>query len=122
LLADDNQDAADSLAMLLRHDGHRVEVVHDGDQAVEAFARVQPDVVLLDIGMPRLSGYEVARRLRADNRSVLLIAITGWGQGADREKSAAAGFDHHLTKPVEYEALIKLLEPDSSRETLAARS
>lgn len=113
LLADDNRDAADSLAMLLRSDGHDVKLVHDGDEAVTAFDAFNPDIVLLDIGMPHRSGYEVAKYIRGTSRSALLIAITGWGQSSDREKSTAAGFDHHLTKPVDYDSLTTLL---ASRE------
>lgn len=119
LIADDNVDAAVSLAMLLRQDGHEVDVVHDGESAIAAFAAGKPDAALLDIGMPRLSGNEVAKRLRDIDKSVLLIAITGWGQSADRDQSAAAGFDHHLTKPVDYQTLAKLLEPNARREKLA---
>jgi signal transduction histidine kinase/CheY-like chemotaxis protein len=120
LIADDNVDAGDSLAMLLRSDGHDVKVVRDGEEALRVFAAFSPDVVLLDLGMPRLSGYEVARRLRAHDSAVLLIAITGWGQSADRAKSAAAGFDHHLTKPVDSGELAKVLMPDVRRPRLAS--
>jgi PAS domain S-box-containing protein len=109
LLADDNRDAAVSLAMLLRSDGHEVRLAHDGDEAVNAFELFNPDIVLLDIGMPRRSGYEVANHIRSTSRSAMLIAITGWGQISDREKSTAAGFDHHLTKPVDYAQLVALL-------------
>ena len=120
LLADDNVDAGDSLAMLLRGDGHEVSVVRDGEEALITFATFNPDVVLLDLGMPRLSGYEVGRRLRDENPTLLLIAITGWGQSGDRAKSAAAGFDHHLTKPVDYRELATLLMPDAERLRLSA--
>jgi DNA-binding response OmpR family regulator len=106
--------------MLLRSDGHDVKVVRDGEEALRVFAAFSPDVVLLDLGMPRLSGYEVARRLRAHDSAVLLIAITGWGQSADRAKSAAAGFDHHLTKPVDSGELAKVLMPDVRRPRLAS--
>jgi CheY-like chemotaxis protein len=121
LIADDNRDAAESLATLLRMDGHDVVVTHDGEDAYQAFGRNRPDIALLDIGMPLLSGYELARRIRADanNAGVLLIAITGWGQGGDKAKAATAGFDHHLTKPLEYSHLIELLRPNAMRVTLA---
>jgi signal transduction histidine kinase/CheY-like chemotaxis protein len=122
LLADDNVDAADSLAMLLRSDGHEVKVVRDGAEALEAFGVFDPDVVLLDLGMPRLSGYEVARRLRKDHPAVLLIAITGWGQSRDRTKSTDAGFDHHLTKPIDYRELAKALMPDAGRPRLSSHA
>jgi signal transduction histidine kinase/ActR/RegA family two-component response regulator len=118
LVADDNRDAAESLAMLLSHDGHEVRLAHDGEQALRMLATFDADVALLDLGMPHLSGYDVAKRIRANNSDMLLIAITGWGQSSDREKSAAAGFDHHLTKPVDYDALCALLMPNAHRDTL----
>jgi CheY-like chemotaxis protein len=122
LLADDNQDAAESLAVLLRADGHRVAVAYDGQSAVSLFQQLDPDVVLLDIGMPRMSGYEVAKSIRAlaSNNDAVLIAITGWGQGSDRARSAAAGFDHHMTKPVDYGELTKLLQPNTRHDRLTA--
>ena len=112
LLADDNRDAAESLAILLRLEGHEVELAHDGLSAWRCFETRRPDVALLDIGMPHANGYEVARRIRAapEGSSVLLIAITGWAQDADKLESRAAGFDHHLTKPIEPDALIGLLD------------
>jgi CheY-like chemotaxis protein/two-component sensor histidine kinase len=122
LIADDNIDAGESLALLLRSDGHEVKVVHDGQQALDVFAAFNPDAVLLDLGMPRLSGYEVAKRLRANDSVVLLIAITGWGQSGDRARSAQAGFDHHLTKPVEYRQLAQLLMPDTRRPRLSSQA
>ena len=111
LIADDNRDAADTLAALLRMDGHEVTVAHDGPEALAAFSEVQPEVVLLDIGMPGLSGYEVARRLRQGlaGRSVTLIAVTGWGQDRDKAQALAAGFNYHFTKPVDPEHLSQLL-------------
>jgi signal transduction histidine kinase/CheY-like chemotaxis protein len=111
LLADDNRDAAESLAIILRLEGHDVELAHDGQSAFQAFARRRPDVALLDIGMPKSNGYEVARQIRAtaDGHAVLLIAITGWAQDSDKAQSRAAGFDHHLTKPIEPQTLIGLL-------------
>ncbi len=111
LLADDNRDAAESLAIVLRLEGHEVELAHDGDAALRAFESRRPDVALLDIGMPNSNGYDVARQIRAvpGGDGVLLIAITGWAQDADKAQSRAAGFDHHLTKPIEPDALIELL-------------
>ena len=112
LVADDNCDAGETLAMLLRLDGHEVHVANDGLEAVEMFGRVQPEVVILDIGMPGLSGHEVARRIRElhSERPVILIAVTGWGQKADKDRAAASGFDHHFTKPVEPTVLSALLQ------------
>jgi PAS domain S-box-containing protein len=101
LLADDNLDAAETLAELLRMDGHTVHTANDGMRAVAMALQLRPDVLVLDIGMPGLNGYEVARRVRAQpwGREPLLIAATGWGREDDREKARLAGFDMHLTKP-----------------------
>lgn len=110
LLADDNRDAAESLAILLRLEGHEVELAHDGESALGVYADQHPDVALLDIGMPGKNGYEVAKQIRSNGgRDVLLIAVTGWAQDSDKAQSREAGFDHHLTKPVEPETLIGLL-------------
>ena len=112
LVVDDNEDAADSMAFLLGLDGHEARIARDGLHAVEAAAQWTPDVVLLDIGLPKLDGHEVARRIRAQRLgadSVMLIAVTGWGQDDDRRRSRDAGFDAHLTKPVDYVDLKKLL-------------
>jgi CheY-like chemotaxis protein len=111
-VADDNRDAGETLAMLLRLDGHEVYVANDGVEALELFARIQPEVAILDIGMPRLSGHEVARRIREQSsaRPVTLIAVTGWGQKADKDRASASGFDHHFTKPVEPNVLSALLQ------------
>jgi PAS domain S-box-containing protein len=111
LIADDNRDAADTLAALVELEGHQVQVTYDGAEALSAFADFEPDIVLLDIGMPCLSGIEVACRIRAiaSGRNVTLVAITGWGQSADRASTMAAGFNHHLTKPVDAAVLRTLL-------------
>ena len=111
LMADDNRDAAQSLAMLLELEGHEVTVVHDGHAAVEAFKEFRPEVVILDIGMPGLDGYEVARTVRQDSlgRAVTLVALTGWGQDRDKARALAAGFNHHFTKPVEPSRISELL-------------
>jgi signal transduction histidine kinase/CheY-like chemotaxis protein len=107
LIVDDNEDAADSIAALLRARGAETHVVHDGPTALAAMRRVQPQAVLLDIGLPGMSGYDVARQIRSDAafRDVVLIALTGWGQPQDRMQSEDAGFDEHLVKPVELELL-----------------
>jgi len=111
LVADDNEDASETLALLLRFDGHEVHVAHDGLTAVELFDRVHPDVAILDIGMPGLSGHEVAQRIRAQNTGhpVTLIALTGWGQKADKDRATESGFDFHFTKPVEPTVLSELI-------------
>jgi signal transduction histidine kinase/ActR/RegA family two-component response regulator len=102
MVADDNVDAADSLAEVLRLDGHEVHVSYDGEQALADFRRFEPEVVLLDVGMPLLSGLDVARAIRSlpSGRDATLIAVTGWGQAHDQESALRAGFDHHTTKPV----------------------
>jgi len=112
LVVDDNRDAADSLAMVLRLSGHDVRVAHDGETALRLAAERAPRAVLLDIGLPGLDGFEVARRLRAlpGLQHTLLIAATGYGQAADRNATAQAGFDAHLVKPVDHEALGRLID------------
>ncbi|MEP7347617.1 MAG: PAS domain S-box protein, partial [Gemmatimonadaceae bacterium] len=111
LIADDNVDSADTLAMLLRLQGGDVVTVYDGDAAVEAFARDPADIVLLDIGMPKRSGHETCRTIRQapGGRDALIIALTGWGQKQDRERSNEAGFDAHFVKPINQDALSQLL-------------
>jgi two-component system CheB/CheR fusion protein len=113
LVADDNQDSAESLALLLQMMGHEVRTELDGAQAVETARAFQPQVVLLDLGMPRLNGYEAARRIRAlpGGDDVVLIAQTGWSQPEDRRRSQEAGFDHHVVKPIPSGSLEKLLAP-----------
>jgi signal transduction histidine kinase len=110
LIADDNQDAAEALGMLLQISNHDVHVAGDGAAALELAERVRPDVAVLDIGMPGLTGYEVAEQIRAKawGRAMILIAVTGWGQKSDKEKAQRAGFDHHLTKPMDPTELEKL--------------
>lgn len=111
LIADDNADAAESLAMLLQLAGHEVRVAHLGRAALAQAQLFRPQVVLLDIGMPDLSGYDVAQQLRREpwTQGLLLIALTGWGQEADRRQALEAGFDHHLCKPVDPDQLIRLI-------------
>jgi CheY-like chemotaxis protein len=111
LVVDDNQDAAATLAELLQLLGSEVSVAHDGAAAIVRADEFKPDVVLLDIGLPDIDGYEVARRLRAGERSPRprLIALTGWGQEEDKRRSQSAGFNFHMVKPVEPSAIEKLL-------------
>ncbi len=111
LVVDDNVDSAESLAMMLRLLGHDVHTAHDGPAALRAAAAFAPEMVLLDIGLPGMDGYEVARRLRTlpQVRGALLVAQTGWGQEEDRRKSREAGFDHHLVKPVDPAVLREVL-------------
>jgi signal transduction histidine kinase/CheY-like chemotaxis protein len=111
LIVDDSRDGGESLAMLLRVLGAEVALAHSGRDALDCVDTFSPDVVLLDIGMPGMDGYEVARRIRAspENRHISLIALTGWGQDEDRKRSVAAGFDHHLVKPADLEQLRQLL-------------
>jgi CheY-like chemotaxis protein len=112
LIVDDNVDAADSLAMLLRFSGHDVRVAYDGPTALLFAQAFAPQLVLLDIGMPQMDGYEVARRLRAEPafEQTALVALTGWGQEDDRRRAQGAGFNFHLVKPVEPEMLQRLLD------------
>jgi CheY-like chemotaxis protein len=111
LIVDDNLDAAESLAMLLEMVGNHVRTAHDGEEAVQAACAFRPHVVLCDIGLPRMNGYDAARAMRREpwGKDMVLIAVTGWGQEADKRRSAEAGFDRHLVKPIDPSALIKLL-------------
>ena len=117
LVADDNRDAAESLATLLELEGHEVTLAFDGREALQVFERTLPDICLLDIGMPHHTGNEVAATIRArpDGHVPLLVAITGWGQDNDRTTALAAGFDHHMTKPVDPSLLLALLAQASGR-------
>ena len=111
LAVDDNVDSALALSRLLKISGHDVHTAHDGVAALVQAGELAPEVVLLDIGLPGMDGYEVARRLRADpsSRRVQIIAISGYGQDQDRVRSREAGFDHHLVKPVDVDALLGLI-------------
>jgi len=121
LVVDDNRDAAATMAMLLRISGNDVRTVHDGREAVDEAREFRPDVAILDIGLPGVDGYAAARTIRREpwGAGVVLIAVTGWGQETDRERSKEAGFDHHLVKPVEPAALVSILS--SLQQTAAAR-
>jgi signal transduction histidine kinase/ActR/RegA family two-component response regulator len=120
LVVDDNVDAAHMLHELLAHLGHEAAVAHDGAAALAVAGAFQPDIAVLDIGLPVMDGYELARRLRAQRgaSALRLIAVTGYGQDADRMRAQAAGFDHHLIKPIAVDALVALLaaEPAAARE------
>jgi len=112
LVVDDNHDAAEATKVLLELGGHEVKMVSDGSEALASAPVFAPDVVLLDIGLPMMDGYQVARRLRevAQTRASCLIALTGYGQPADRGRAMEAGFDHHLTKPADPDALLALVD------------
>jgi CheY-like chemotaxis protein/two-component sensor histidine kinase len=111
LIVDDNRDAADSLAMLMRTTGNEIRTAYDGLEALQAASEFRPEVVLLDIGLPKIDGHEVAQRLRREpwGQRVCLIAVTGWSDESDRARSRAAGFDHHLVKPLDTGLLAQLL-------------
>jgi CheY-like chemotaxis protein/two-component sensor histidine kinase len=111
LVVDDNQDSADSLAILLRSMGNEVRTAYDGFDGVCLAAEFQPDIVLLDIGLPTMNGYQAARQIREQpsGQDRTLIALTGWGQNEDRRRSNEAGFDHHLTKPIDFGVLRQLI-------------
>mgnify|MGYP001449209924 FL=1 len=120
LVVDDNVDAADSLVALLRLDGHDASAVYDAASALAAIEAREPEVVLLDLGMPQMDGFEAARRIRAREtggnaiRSLRLVAFTGYGQESDRERAKAAGFDAHLVKPADLDALAQALGAPSA--------
>jgi signal transduction histidine kinase len=111
LVVDDNVDAADSVAWLFRQLGHDVRTTHDGRSAIELAGGFRPQVVVLDLGLPQLDGYEVSRRLRSlpDTRDALIVAVSGYGQDEDRRRSSQAGFDHHFIKPVDFQSLLGVL-------------
>jgi CheY-like chemotaxis protein len=112
VVIDDNQDVADSCATLLELSGHRVRTAYTARRGLELAEGLQPEVMLLDIGLPDMSGYELATTIRATpwGRETILVAVTGWGQEADRERAFRCGFDHHLTKPIATDALESLLQ------------
>jgi len=121
LVVDDSVDAAESLAMLLAFEGHETHKAHDGADAVRTAERVRPDIVLMDIGLPILNGYEACRRIRSQpwGAPITMVAITGWGQEDDREQSKAAGFDLHLVKPVDHDELLRVVgSSPSNRNTI----
>jgi CheY-like chemotaxis protein len=112
LIVDDNRDAADSLAALFSMEGYDVGVAYDGYAALAALDQRVPDLIVMDLGMPGLDGYEAARLIRGrpEAHGTLMIALTGWGQGDARRRTLDAGFDHHLIKPVDFQTLIDLID------------
>ncbi len=120
LIVDDNADSARSLGRLLRLSGHEVDIAHDGPDALQRYEVMDPEFVLLDIGLPGMDGYEVARRMRErpDASRAVLVALTGYGREEDRLRSQEAGFDHHFVKPVELEAVLAVLHSaaDSAKD------
>ena len=116
LVVDDNKDSAETLGMLLELMGNEISVAYDGEQALALANESKPDVVLLDIGLPKMNGYEVARQIRKEpwGSNPILVAITGWGQTEDKDLSRESGFDHHLVKPVDYDQLLKLIQTRKS--------
>jgi CheY-like chemotaxis protein len=117
LVVDDNTDTAASLALLLTESGHDVRTAPDGPTALEAALNYRPDVALLDIGLPGLDGYEVAKRMRQQPvlQNVVLVAVTGYGKESDRQRTQEAGFDHHLVKPAHFEKVQELLASVSEK-------
>ena len=111
LIVDDNRDGAASLGMLLSRLGHENRLAHDGLEAFELAESFRPDLVLLDLGLPKLNGYDVCRRIREQpwGKAMFIVAVTGWGQDEDRRRSEEAGFDRHIVKPVDYATLEQLL-------------
>jgi CheY-like chemotaxis protein len=111
LLADDNVDFAESLSMILEVNGHTVTVANDGAKALEAAGGFVPDFAFLDIGLPRINGYDLARKLRSlpALNDCVLVAVTGWGQEDDRRRAREAGFDHHMVKPVEPDQILEVI-------------
>ena len=124
LVVDDNHDVAESTAVLLRLAGCEVHLAHDGEEALRLVPRVRPDAVLLDIGLPRMNGYEVAERIRSDpeNRGILIVAVSGYGQQEHRLRSKQAGFDQHVVKPIDPTALAGLLAALSSQRTASSEN
>lgn len=108
-MVDDNQDAANSLAVILELEGHRIDIVYTAKDALEHALTNRPEVILLDVGLPDMSGYEVAALLRPKLMSTQIVALTGYGHAEDIRRAAAAGFDAHVIKPVDFEKLAEIL-------------
>jgi CheY-like chemotaxis protein len=122
LVADDNEDGAESLAMTLRMMGNETQTAYDGLQAIEAALSFRPELICLDIGMPKLNGYDTARRIREQpgGKEIVLVAVTGWGQDNDKRRSQEAGFNFHLVKPADPAALKEILEAVQAQSALPA--
>jgi CheY-like chemotaxis protein len=118
LVVDDNTDNAELLKILLEEEGHETFMAHDGVEGLAAAERLRPDVVLMDLGLPRIDGFDACRRIREQpwGKHMLVIAITGWGQDIDRRRSHEAGFDHHLVKPVDVHAINALMNTATALE------
>lgn len=118
LIVEDNEDSAESLKMLLEALGYAAHVARDGEAALSAALALQPEVILMDVGLPGMNGYEAARRIRRQsvNRNMLIVALTGWGHQTDRRRSAEAGIDHHLVKPLDLEKLRQILQSGPPRD------
>ncbi len=112
MVVDDNQDSAKSLSLLLKYAGHQIQTAHDGREALAQAQKLKPHIILLDIGLPEMNGHDVCRAIRKElwGKAMIIIALTGWGQVEDRRRSHEAGFDGHLVKPVDFTALLKLLD------------
>ncbi|MEJ0004937.1 MAG: response regulator [Steroidobacteraceae bacterium] len=108
-MVDDNIDAADSTAALLEADGHRVKAVHTAEAGLAEVDLFKPELVLLDIGLPRISGYEVVKRIKAVHPLIYVVALSGYGSSEDRQRAKAAGFDAHMVKPFDFDDLKKLI-------------
>jgi len=111
LVVDDNRDAAQMLALLLKMGGDETHTAHDGEEALERAAAIRPEIIILDIGLPKLNGYEVCRSIREQpwGQPITMVAVTGWAREEDRQKSQEAGFNGHLIKPVDHRVLTKLV-------------
>jgi PAS domain S-box-containing protein len=123
LVVDDNSDAAASLALLLQMGGHEVHIAADAEEAIERAPRLRPSIIFMDLGMPRMGGVEAARRIREapDGRDIIIVALTGWAQESDRERTREAGMDYHLVKPVSSEALRDVLDKATAKDRGADR-
>jgi CheY-like chemotaxis protein len=109
LVVDDNMDAADSIAALLEMDGHQVKAVYTAEAGLEQVNLLKPDLILLDIGLPRITGYEVAQRIKAAHPLISVVALSGYGGSEDKQRAIVAGFDAHLVKPVDFDVLRQLM-------------